>query len=179
MTEVNDLEIARKFLDFMVDYYAMMRRHLVDANEYRMHSHGFSTLYALRAYRNCPITMTQFANEMGITKQQLTKLVNDLEEKQYVVRSHNRENRRQVYIEITECGIQHLEKMLGGIVHEILGSLSEFSEDDKRRIAECSETMSAFLHRDAEHCLERGSGSMGGTENTGNTGDTNDTRHGG
>ena len=108
--------------------------------------------------------MTQFANEMGITKQQLTKLVNDLEEKQYVVRSHNRENRRQVYIEITECGIQHLEKMLGGIVHEILGSLSEFSEDDKRRIAECSETMSAFLHRDAEHCLERGSGI---TEDTG------------
>ena len=78
MTEANDLVIARKFLDFMVDYYAMMRRHLVDANEYRMHSHGFSTLYALRAYRNCPVTMTEFANEMGITKQQLTKLVNDL-----------------------------------------------------------------------------------------------------
>lgn len=156
VSEVNDLAIARKFLDFMVDYYAMMRRHLVDANEYRMHSHGFSTLYALRSYRNSPITMTQFANEMGITKQQLTKLVNDLEEKQYVVRSHNKENRRQVYIEITDRGVQHLEKMLGEIVHEILTTLSGFTEDDKQKIAECSEIMSALLRRDAEHCLERG-----------------------
>ncbi len=156
VAQMNDLAIARKFLDFMVDYYAMMRRHLVDANEYRMHSHGFSTLYALRSYRNCPITMTQFANEMGITKQQLTKLVNDLEEKQYVVRSHNKENRRQVYIEITDHGVQHLEKMLGGIVHEILTALSDFPEDDKQKIAECSEIMSALLRRDAENCLERG-----------------------
>ena len=156
MTEANDLAIARKFLDFMVDYYALMRRHLVDANEYRMHSHGFSTLYALRAYRNSPVTMTQFANEMGITKQQLTKLVNDLEEKQYVVRSHNKENRRQVYIEITERGVQHLEKMLGEIVHEILTTLSGFSEEDKAKIAECSEIMSSLMRRDAENCLERG-----------------------
>ena len=156
MAEINDLAIARKFLDFMVDYYAMMRRHLVDTNEYRMHSHGFSTLYALRAYRNCPVTMTQFANEMGITKQQLTKLVNDLEEKQYVVRSHNKENRRQVYISITDSGIQHLEKMLGGIVHEILTTLSDFPEEDKQKIAECSEIMSTLLRKDAENCLERG-----------------------
>lgn len=156
MAEANDLAIARKFLDFMVDYYAMIRRHLVDSNEFRMHSHGFSTMYALRSYRNCPVTMTQFANEMGITKQQLTKLVNDLEDKQYVVRSHNKENRRQVYIEITDRGVQHLEKMLGGIVHEILTALSDFPDDDKRQIAECSEIMSALLRRDAEHCFERG-----------------------
>ncbi len=156
MAEMNDLTIARKFLDFMVDYYAMIRRHFVDANEYRMHSHGFSTLYALRAYRNAPITMTQFANEMGITKQQLTKLVNDLEEKEYVVRSHNKENRRQVYISITDQGIQHLEKMLGGIVHEILSTLADFPEDDKQKIAECSEILSNLMHQDAERCLERG-----------------------
>ena len=140
----------------MVDYYALMRRHLVDANEYRMHSHGFSTLYALRTYRNSPVTMTQFANEMGITKQQLTKLVNDLEEKQYVVRSHNKENRRQVYIEITDRGVLHLEKMLGEIVHEILTTLSGFSEEDKEKIAECSEIMSTLMRRDAEKCFERG-----------------------
>lgn len=154
MADGKDLATARKFLDFMVDYYAMMRRHLVDANEYRMHSHGFSTLYALRTYRGCPITMTQFAKEMGITKQQLTKLVNDLEEKQYVVRSHNKENRRQVYIEITDRGIQHLEKMLGGIVHEILTALSDFPEEDRQKIAECSELMSSLMRRDAEHCLD-------------------------
>ncbi len=159
-TEGNDLAKARIFLDFMVDYYAMMRRHLVDSNEFRLHSHGFSTLYALRNYRNCPVTMTQFAKEMGITKQQLTKLVNDLEEKQYVARSHNKENRRQVYIEITDHGLQYLEKMLGSIVHEILTTMAEFSEEEKEQIAKCSATLSGLLRQDAEHCLKRG-GSVG------------------
>ncbi len=156
VTEGNDLATARVFLDFMVDYYAMIRRHFIDANEFRFHSHGFSTLYALRNYRNCPVTMTQFANEMGITKQQLTKLVNDLEEKQYVVRSHNKENRRQVYIEITDRGVHHLEMMLGEIVHEILTALADFPEEDKAQIAKCSELLSDFLRRDAEHCVGRG-----------------------
>ena len=151
-----DLELARIFLNFMVDYYALLRRHLIETNQFRFNSHGFSMLYTLQKYKNQPITMTQFAEVMGITKQQLTKLVNDLEEKQYVVRSHNKENRRQVYIEITDRGVQHLEKMLGEIVHEILSTLSGFSEEDKAKIAECSEIMSTLMRRDAENCLERG-----------------------
>ena len=156
MSDMIDLKTARVFLNFMVQYYALIRRHIVEANQFRFQSHGFSMLYTLRNHKGEPLTMTEFAKELGITKQQLTKLVNDLEEKQYVVRSHNKENRRQVYIEITERGVQHLEKMLGGIVHEILTALSDFPEEDRAKIAECSEIMSSLLRRDAEHCLERG-----------------------
>ena len=67
-----DLELARIFLNFMVDYYALLRRHLIETNQFRFNSHGFSMLYTLQKYKNQPITMTQFAEVMGITKQQLT-----------------------------------------------------------------------------------------------------------
>ena len=136
MAEMNDLTIARKFLDFMVDYYALMRRHLVDANEYRMHSHGFSTLYALRAYRNSPVTMTQFANEMGITKQQLTKLVNDFESNGYVRRIRSDENRRVIYVEITDAGNTCLDEMIAEIIGEIKETLKSFSESDMDKVIE-------------------------------------------
>jgi len=150
MKELNDIDIARKFLDFMVDYYALMRRHTVETTEYKRNSHGFSMLYALRGYRNCPVTMTKFANEMGITKQQLTKLVNDLEEKGYVERSHNKENRRQVYISITDEGLVHLEKMIGELAHETIITLSAFNDEEKERIFNCSSELSELFRKDAE-----------------------------
>ena len=155
MAEKQDFEIARDFLNFMVDYYALTRRHIVETNQYRFHSHGFSMLYALRNYRDQPITMTRFAEEMGITKQQLTKLVNDMEEQNYVRRSHNKDNRRQVYIEITDEGLAHLERMMGEILHEIVHSLSEFSEEERQSIGEHAAALSEIFRKDAEACRKR------------------------
>jgi len=152
MPENLDIAIARDFLNFMVDYYALMRRHVVETNEFRTKSHGFSMLYALRKHREEPVTMTRFADEMGITKQQLTKLVNDLEEKEYVKRVHNTENRRQVYISITEHGIEHLDMMIGELVHEVIRSMNGFDETEKERMRECICTLSQLFHKDAEIC---------------------------
>lgn len=151
-SDIKNIETARVFLNFMVDYYAMIRRHIVETNQFRMNSHGFSMLYALRNYKNQPITMKKFAQEMGITKQQLTKLVNDLEEQNYVMRSHNKENRRQVYIEITDDGLLHLEKMIGEIIHEIVSAVSGFEDNDKDLIINAAQTLSDFLKKDANNC---------------------------
>ena len=64
MADRQELEIARDFLDFMVNYYAMIKRHVVETNQYRFHSHGFSMLYALRGFRDQPVTMSRFAEGM-------------------------------------------------------------------------------------------------------------------
>ena len=155
MADRQDLEIARDFLNFMVNYYAMIKRHVVETNQYRFHSHGFSMLYALRGFRDQPVTMSRFAGEMGITKQQLTKLVNDLERQNFVRRSHNKDNRRQVYIEITDEGCAHLERMIGEILHEITRSLEDIDQGDRIRLGECSRDMAEIFRRDAENCRMR------------------------
>ena len=163
MAEMAELEIARDFLNFMVNYYAMTKRHIVETNQYRFHSHGFSMLYALRGYRDTPVTMSRFAEEMGITKQQLTKLVNDLEEQNYVRRSHNTDNRRQVYIEITDEGAAHLERMIGELLHEITRSLAAITPEDRERLGECARTMTEIFCRDAENCRRRNGGAAAET----------------
>lgn len=155
MPEASDIQLAKEFLNFMVDYYALTRRHTIETNEYRTNSHGFSMLYVLRNYQNQSITMTKFADEMGITKQQLSKLVNDLEEKEYVERIHNKENRRQVYISITEKGLEHLEVMIGELLHEVMRALSGFSEEDKQRIGQSATTLSELFRKDAAMCQEK------------------------
>ena len=150
MSDMTDIKTARVFLNFMVDYYALLRRHIVEANQFRFQSHGFSMLYTLRDHRNEPLTMTEFARELGITKQQLTKLVNDLEDQNYVRRAHNTENRRQVYISITDEGSAHLDQMIGELAHETLITLSAFTDEEKERIYCCSAELSALFKKDAE-----------------------------
>lgn len=150
--EATDLKFATNFLNFMVDYYALIHRHEIETSEYKANSHGFSMLYALRKYHNQPVTMTRFADEMGITKQQLTKLVNDLEDKEYVIRTHNRENRRQVYISITDAGREYLETMIGELVHEVLRAMQNFDGAEKEMMDQSVTTLSALFHKDAELC---------------------------
>ena len=112
-------------------------------------------LYALRKHREDPITMTKFADEMGITKQQLTKLVNDLEDKGYVQRVHNPENRRQVYISITDIGVEHLDTMIGELVHEVIHSMAEFDDAEKTKLKESICTLSELFRKDAEKCSQK------------------------
>lgn len=152
MMDTSDFKLARDFLNFMVDYYALIRRHEIETNEYRANSHGFSMLYALRKYQNQPITMTRFADEMGITKQQLTKLVNDLEDKEYVMRTHNRENRRQVYISITDQGRAYLETMIGELIHEVLRVMQYFDADEKEKMDQSVVVLSELFRKDADIC---------------------------
>jgi hypothetical protein len=158
MHNADDIVLAKEFLNFMVDYYALTRRHTIETNEYRSNSHGFSMLYVLRNYQNQPITMSKFADEMGITKQQLSKLVNDLEEKEYVERIHNKENRRQVYISITQKGLEHLEVMIGELMHEVMRALSGFTAAEKRQIEKSAVTLSELFRKDAAMCQEKRDG---------------------
>ena len=152
MMDTSDFKVARNFLNFMVDYYALIRRHEIETNENRANSHGFSMLYALRKYQNQPITMTRFADEMGITKQQLTKLVNDLEDKEYVMRTHNRENRRQVYISITDQGRAYLETMIGELIHEVLRVMQYLDADEKEKMDQSVVVLSELFRKDADIC---------------------------
>lgn len=151
--ENHDVEIARDFLDFTVDYYALTRRHISETEEYRTNSHGFSLLYTLMRYRGQPVTMTKFASALAITKQQLTKLVNDLEEDGYVARLHNKDNRRQVYISITDAGINHLEKMMGELAFVVVNTLSGYTQEEKDEIHRCALTLSKLFRKDAERSV--------------------------
>ena len=63
----------------MLDYYAMIRRHIVEKNEIRFHSHGFYLLNILESNKDELLTMSACAKQMNITKQQLTKLVDLME----------------------------------------------------------------------------------------------------
>ncbi len=146
----NDTKTAQEFLTFMLEYYSLVRRHIVESNQYRLHSHSFSLMYTLRENEGRKLTMTDYSREIGVTKQQLTKLVNDLEDKGYVRRIHNTENRRQVYVEISEEGKAYLDSMLSEVTTEITSSLSYLDEAEKEKLSKYSSELAVIFKKDRE-----------------------------
>ena len=140
---------ADSFIEFIFEFYSLIRRHIVEINPYRIHSHGFTMLYSLRNNTGRNVTMTDLSDMLGITKQQLTKLVNDFEENGYVRRVRSEENRRVVFVEITDAGNICLDEMIAEIMGEIKTTLESFSESDMDKVIESTNTLSEIFRRDA------------------------------
>ena len=79
-------------------------------------------------------TMSFLADEMGITKQQLTKLVNDLEAMGLVKRIHDERNRRQVYVTLTDDGRNEFEEIKQAMLECTVAGLKDFSEDELEQL---------------------------------------------
>ena len=73
-------------------------------------------------------TMSEMALQLGITKQQLTKLINDLEEKNLVRRQHSSRNRRHVYLMITPEGASIMKQLREAMLECTVSRLSSYNQ---------------------------------------------------
>ena len=88
---------------------------------------------------------TALAEQMGISSQQLTKLINELEGRSLVARSHDRKNRRLVHVEITQTGRDFLQEHVGRISAELARRLAVLSEKDQQRLTASIETLDEIM----------------------------------
>ena len=93
------------------------------------------------------LTMSELADQLDITKQQLTKLVNDLEEKELVQRTHDSRNRRQVYIHITDQGARMLTDLKQSMLDSTLKALSCYTEEELAKLDHCLTNLSELLEK--------------------------------
>lgn len=73
-----------------------------------------------------PLNMKQISECLKISKQQLTKVVDALVDKQLVTRKEGERNRRHIFINVTSKGLSLANEMLarrGEMITEILGSI--------------------------------------------------------
>ncbi|MFR6329077.1 MAG: MarR family winged helix-turn-helix transcriptional regulator [Eisenbergiella sp.] len=96
---VHFLEFAVAFLTLAKCQYHM-----------KMTSSKFPPLFhpggTLDNWADVDYTMSELADKLQITKQQLSKMINVLEEKELVERIHDKENRRRVYIRICDRAVR-------------------------------------------------------------------------
>jgi DNA-binding MarR family transcriptional regulator len=76
------------------------------------------------------ISMTELAQHLRISKQQLTPLIRKLEEKDYVIKEQDATDRRVVILTLTEKGKDIVKRRWKEIYRLFCDKLGKLSEDD-------------------------------------------------
>ncbi|HHT20877.1 MAG TPA: MarR family transcriptional regulator [Tissierellia bacterium] len=79
------------------------------------------------------LNMTNLAREVGVSNQQLTKIVDVLVKRKLVQRGYNPNNRRVVLVSLTESGTDYVEEMTDTIIESIKTRGIKF---DKKKLSE-------------------------------------------
>ncbi len=126
------------FLEFSVAFLSMVKRHYQqDGGNIRANSMAFFALIALDSWADDNYTMSDLAEKLQIPKQQLTKLINDLETRGLVERSHDTENRRRVYIRICEEGRHLMDQVKQDMLESTLYGLRSYTSDELLEMDQC------------------------------------------
>lgn len=127
------------FLEFSVAFISMVKRHYQQdgGGDVRANSLSFLALLALDSWSNDHYTMSDLAEKLQIPKQQLTKLINDLETKGLVERIHDTENRRRVYIRICDTGRILMDEVKQEMLQSTLHGLRAYSKEELQEMDQC------------------------------------------
>lgn len=136
-------ETADMLTEVIFRFYSACQRHPGMTPGPKIHSHGFHILYLLERAQEKRLPMSFLLTELQMTKQQLSKLINELEELKMIERERAGRDRRIVFVRLTEYGSAyyracaesvsgHIERALDSrpqektdIIHDLLIKLIE------------------------------------------------------
>ncbi len=122
-------ELASVLTHFVVSLYFRIQEHPPKNFHVKLSSHGFHVLHILVRSETGEVPMTELVRRIGRTRQQLSRLISDLEDSGLVTRVHSRENRRSVSVAITEEGRRQTEAAFASVSEELSSYLSRLPEE--------------------------------------------------
>lgn len=134
MTDIHTVGIH--FLEFAVAFLTLSKCQY-HSSSLKVSSLPFFTLVALDNWAEKDYTMSELADKLRITKQQLSKMINMLEEKGLVERIHDRENRRRVYIRICDAGREMMDCLKQEMLESTLFGLRSYSPGELFEMDSC------------------------------------------
>lgn len=102
-----------------------------------------------------PKRMTEVANKMNVTTGTLTKAIEALEQKQYVVRTRNDKDKRVVRVSLTEAGVrayEHHGRFHSNMIHDVKETLTE---EETEILVVTLGKLAKFFHGKYESYIER------------------------
>lgn len=144
-TDINTVGIH--FLEFAVAFLTLAKCQYQHSNDVKVNSLPFFTLVALDNWADVDYTMSELADKLQITKQQLSKLINVLEEKELVERIHDKENRRRVYIRIRDQGRAMMDELKSCMLESTLYGLSTYTDEELRDMDFCIRRLTELMEK--------------------------------
>lgn len=93
------------------------------------------------------LSMSQLAAKLHISRQQLTSLTDKLEEKNFIERVHDKEDRRSVNISITPSGMHCLEEHRKRTIKIIARKFEQLSPEEMEELHGAIQSFTKIINR--------------------------------
>ena len=125
------------FLEFALGFLSLAKCHYQPSHDMKVNSLPFFALIALDSWADQDYTMSELADKLSITKQQLSHMIKVLEERGLVERIHDTANRRRVYIRICDSGREMMNQMKQEMLSSTLFGLRAYTPEELASMDEC------------------------------------------
>ncbi len=104
MPEAVSKEVGNMLTELIFRFYSALQHHPATMVGPKIHTHGFHILYLLERAHDKRLPMSFLLTELHMTKQQMSKLINELEALEFIERVRTGHDRRNVFIRLTAHG---------------------------------------------------------------------------
>lgn len=133
-------EVADMLTELIFRFYSACQRHPTTVQGPKIHSHGFHVLYLLERSHEKKLSMSFLLIELQMTKQQMSKIINELEDFGFIERVRAGDDRRNVFVRLTEQGSAYFRSNAQAVSAAIEAALQKQS-------AERTDTVRDLLYR--------------------------------
>ena len=144
---VTNQRLAGELVNFLFSFWTSVQRPVGMYADLKINSRASHVLFMLKYHPCGRLTMSQLAQVLHMPNQQLTKLVNSLEERGLVERAHNEANRRQVFVQNTAAGNALYDSLVEDAVEHIVPEMEVFTPGERDELCHCIETFDRLLDK--------------------------------
>lgn len=128
--------LSKEFIKLMLQFYCSFQEFPENWRKFKLNSLSFNILFRLYSSKETKLTIMELTDRMQISKPQLIKLINNLENENLVLRERFKENRRIVYLSLSEEGRLYMEQILECMAKNFAGKLQQRDADTIKGFAE-------------------------------------------
>ena len=133
----------------IVDMVVLISEHLSRPFEERFRDN----FTALQIYTMCklamdgPMTMTELADSMHVTKQQMTKVIGKLAREGHVSRHHDEDDRRVIISEVSQDTLEYIKTRRECFSEYIKTAFSKLDDDEISELSGAIRTLNSIMHK--------------------------------
>lgn len=144
---VDEHTLMKEYLNYRIHAYTTAKDFFQTKGPLPVDSHAFRTLFALTYQYPDGITMKNLASHLGISKQQLTKLVADLIRKGWILKMQSQDNKRSHSIVITQTGTDVFVSLIGELSLRAGDTIRSYSQEERESLYNAMHVINSLLDR--------------------------------
>lgn len=143
MENINKNSAPTDFMQNMLKFYFDFQ---TTKGRFKMSSLSFHVMFWIYMSETGKLTVHELTEKLQICKPQLIKLLNNLEDENLVIRKRFKENRRIVYVSLSEDGSFHIEKTLEAMQSIFLENLTPDNDTSIDLLLQYMEKIAKAMH---------------------------------